>query len=88
MVCASRAHAEEANGATAYAQGCVPAIPLTARRAGDPTDQPDTARLGELFRHRTLRQVLLLHSTVGRKEDSTPYGSIPETMGLRLEEME
>jgi RNA-directed DNA polymerase len=31
---------------------------LTTRGTGDPTDQPDPARLGELLRHRTLRQVL------------------------------
>ncbi len=53
-----------------------------------PTDQPDTARLGELLRHRTLRQVLRLRSAMGRKEGSTPYSSVPETVGLRLEEME
>ena len=59
MACQLHAAAQEANGAAAEAQGCVPPPPIATGGSGRAVDQPDTPRLGELLdlRMRVLREV-------------------------------
>ena len=61
MACQLYAAAQEANGATAEAQGCVSPPPIAASGSGRAVDQPDTTRLGELLCGGAFQRVLQLH---------------------------
>lgn len=85
---ALHAQAEEADSVIAQAQRGVPAIPVAAGGSGGRPDQSGVTRLGELLRCWTFQRVLQPHQRLDGKEDSTPHGSISESTGLRLEEVE
>lgn len=44
--------------------------------------------MGKLFRDRALQRVLRPRSRLGREENPASSGVIPESAGLRLEELE
>src|SRR6476660_9331932 len=88
MACQLYAAAQEANGATAEAQGCVSPPPIAASGSGRAVDQPDTTRLGELLCGGAFQRVLQLHQRLGGKEGSAPHAARSETKGLRLDAME
>jgi len=79
---------QEADGAVAEAQGLFPEISLPARGVGGGTHQPDSSRLGELFRHRPLKSVLFLREILGREEDTAPPGEGLQAPRFRLEAVE
>ena len=82
------AAAQEANGAAAEAQGCVPPPPIATSGSGRAVDQPDTTRVGELLCGGAFQRVLQLHQRLGGKEGSAPHAARSETKGLRLDAME
>jgi len=88
MACQLRAAAQEANGAAAEAQGCVPPPPIATSGSGRAVDQPDTTWLGELLCGGAFQRVLQLHQRLGGKEGSAPHAACSETKGLRLDAME
>src|SRR5580693_5957191 len=88
MACQLHAAAQEANGAAAEAQGCVPPPPIATSGSGRAVDQPDTTRLGELLCGGAFQRVLQLHQRLGGKEGSAPHAARSETKGLRLDAME
>ena len=70
------------------AQGDFPKPSVPARQRGDCADQSDPARLGEVLCGRPLEPVLLVHSRLGREEDSAPPGASAPASRLRLEAVE
>src|SRR5262249_35197756 len=88
MACAIHAKAQETNGTAAEAQGDIPPPPIPTSEPGDPVDQPDTTRLGQLLHGGTLQRVLSLRSNLGGKEGPAPHDEGSETKGLRLDAVE
>src|SRR5262249_30277883 len=85
MACAVHAKAQETDGTAAEAQGDIPPPPIPTSEPGDPVDQPDTTRLGQLLHGGTLQRVLSLRSKLGGKEGPAPHDEGSETQGLRLD---
>ncbi len=79
---------KKADGPAAQAQRHVPRLPVAARGAGGGIDQPDSAWLGELLRHRALEPVFRLCPRLGGEEDPTAFDARPETQGLWLGKVE
>ena len=88
VVGAEAAGHEAADGVGAEARGGVPALGLSACRAGYRGDQPDPAGLGELLRGGSLKSVLQLRPRLGGKEDQASHVASPEAPGLRLDDVE
>ncbi len=88
MACEVHAEAQETNGTAAETQGCVPPLSIPTRGAGDLSDQPGAARVGQLLRGRSFQRVLHLHSGLGGKEGPAPFDARSETHGLRLDAVE
>jgi len=84
----SLTQAEKANGVIAEVEGCIPKVQIAASRAGSEDNQSRAARLGELLQRWELKQVLLLHSTLGGTEDSATFDACPKSSWLRLEVVE
>ena len=70
------------------APGCVPAVRQPTGGAGDRTDQPDPAGMGELLCGGTCEPVLLVYQRLGRKEDSAASDACAEAQGFRLAAVE
>src|SRR5438034_8772712 len=66
---------EKADGAPAHAQADLPQSSVPANQRGDCENQPDAAWLGAVLCRRPFEPVLLVHSRLGRKEDSAPFGA-------------
>src|SRR5262245_63347451 len=66
---------EKADGAVAHAQTDFPQPSVPADQRGDCENQPDAAGLGAVLCRRALEPMLLVHSRLGREEDSAPYGA-------------
>src|SRR4030095_12774215 len=75
MDAASHPAGEEADGAVAHAQADFPQPSVPANQRGDCENQPDAAWLGAVLCRRPFEPVLLVHSRLGRKEDSAPFGA-------------
>src|SRR5207245_4444780 len=88
VVGAEDAGHQAADGVAAQAQGGVPALALSAGRAGHRGDQPDPAGLGELLSGRECGTVLWVCEGVGREEGAAPFDAGEESSGLRLEAVE
>src|ERR671919_400959 len=88
VVGAEAAGHEAADGAAAEARGGVPALGLSACRAGDRGDQPDPAGLGELLPGGERGAVLRLREGLGREEGAAPHDAGEGPPGLRLEAVE
>ena len=88
VVGAEDAGHEAADGVAAEAQGGVPALGLSACRAGDRGDQPDPAGLGELLPDWERGAVLRVREGLGREEGAAPYDAGEGPSGLRLEAVE
>src|SRR5215471_10328111 len=63
----------------------LPGLSFPAGWRGDPEDQSDSARVGEILRHRPLESVFLIHPILGRKEDPAPSGPGVPASRMRLE---
>jgi len=82
------AEAEEADRVVGEAQRCVPTVRQPTGGAGDRTDQPDPAGMGELLCGGTFEPVLFVYQRLGRKEDTAASDAGAEAQGLRLTEVE
>jgi RNA-directed DNA polymerase len=79
---------QAADGIAAEARGGVPALGLSACRAGHRGDQPDPAGLGELLPDWERGAVLRVRKGLGREEGAAPYDAGERPPGLRLEAVE
>src|SRR3989449_7439550 len=76
---------EKADGAVATAQADFPQPSVPANQRGDCANQPDSAWLGAVLCRRPFEPVLLVHSRLGREEDSAPFGAGQPASRFRLE---
>jgi hypothetical protein len=77
----------KADGAPAHAQADFPQSSVPANQRGDCENQP-VAWLGVVVCRRPFEPVLLVHSRLGRKEDSAPFGAGQPASRFRLEAVE
>src|SRR5713101_857626 len=85
MDAASHPAGEKADGAVAHAQADFPQPSVPANQRGDCANQPDSAWLGAVLCRRPFEPVLLVHSRLGREEDSAPFGAGQPASRFRLE---
>src|SRR5688572_10982603 len=88
MDAASHPAGEKADGAPALAQADFSKPSVPANQRGDCDNQPDSAWLGAVLCGRPFEPVLLVHSRLGRKEDSAPFGAGQPASRFWLEAME
>src|ERR1700716_3940616 len=88
MDAASHPAGEKADGAVAHAQADFPQPSVPANQRGDCANQPDSAWLGAVLCGRPFEPVLLVHSKLGREEDSAPFGAGQPASRFRLEAVE
>src|SRR5262245_46651433 len=88
MDAASHPAREKADGAVAHAQAGVPQPSVPAHQRGDCENQPDAAGLGAILCCWPLKPMFLLHSQLGRTEDSAPFGAGQSASRLWLEAVE
>src|SRR5690349_7859592 len=82
------AEKQEADGIARQAQRDIQSVTISAGEGSDRKDQSDPARVGEILRCGSLESVFLVHSPVGREEDSAPSGPSASARRLRVEAME
>src|SRR5712692_4926875 len=88
MDAASHPAGEKADGAVAHAQADFPQPSVPASQRGDCANQPNSAWLGAVLCGRPFEPVLLVHSNLGREEDSAPFGAGQPASRFRLEAVE
>src|SRR4029077_21077690 len=88
MDAASHPAGAKADGAVAHAQAGFPQPSVPAHQRGDCKNQPDAAGLGTILCRWPLEPMLLLHSRLGRKEDSAPFGAGQSASRFWLEAVE
>src|SRR5262245_3571647 len=75
MDAASHPAGAQADGVAAHAQADFPQPSVPAHQRGDCENQSDAAWVGAVLCRRPFEPMLLVHSRLGRKEDSAPYGA-------------
>src|SRR2546425_391586 len=75
MDAATDAARQEADGVAAQAQADISKSSVPAHRGADCANQSDAARLGAVLCSGSLEPLFLVHSRLGREENSAPAGA-------------